>query len=597
MEVLTNLLDECVESSVDEETFLKRLSKSADLFSKELEEVRQPLSILFSHLSDLHRQELNGRWARIIKNAFAPIFFQSDPADYVIGNPPWVNWESLPDEYRRSTMMLWDHYGLFPKRDKGMETILGAAKYDISMLMIYVSTDKYLAPGGKIGFVLSQSLFKTAAAGQGFRRFALPDGTTFGPLVVEDMQELKPFEGATNRTVVAVFRKGNRVHFPVPYSYWVKKATGHGSGIDFDTPYQAVANDLVTFRRWDATHVNPDDATSAWITGKPKALRAMRNVVGRADYVARAGTFTGGANAVYWVEVLGERPGDILIIANIIEGAKKKVERTNAAIESELVYPLLRGADVSHWTATPNAHIILTHEPTTRLKAIPERRMQTDYPKAFAYFKRFEDMLRKRAAFRRYFKEDAPFYSIFNIGEYTFSKWKVVWREQASGLTAAVVGPLKHKVVIPDHKLMLVALETGDEAHYMCAALNSSPSRLVVASYAVDISMDTHILQNVHIPTFSEKNATHRKLAELSKVAHKAAASGDRGKVAIAEQEIDEAARKLWGLNDEEMEDIRGSLIDRGISGFEWEKARALTRKVRKSLSAEVLRARDRDES
>jgi hypothetical protein len=411
------------------------------------------------------------------------------------------------------------------------------------------------------------------------------------------MQELKPFEGATNRTVVAVFRKGQKVHFPVPYSYWVKKTTGRGSAIGFDTPYEAVATDFVTFRRWEATHVNPDDATSAWITGKPKALRAMRNVVGPSDFVARAGTFTGGANAVYWVEVLGERPGDNLIIANITEGAKKKVERTNAAIESKLVYPLLRGADVSHWNAIPNAHIILTHEPTMRLKAIPEKRMQAEYPKAFAYFKRFEDMLRKRAAFRRYFKEDAPFYSIFNIGEYTFSKWKVVWREQASGLTAAVVGPRKHKTVIPDHKLMMVALDTGEEAHYLCAALNSAPSRLVVSSYAVEISMDTHILENVKIPRFSAKNATHQKLAELSQEAHRAAATGDRGKVAIAEQEIDRTVRRLWGLSDDEMEDIRGSLIDRGIIGFEWEKARTLTRKVRKSLSEEVLLGRDRDES
>src|SRR5437870_12602713 len=31
------------------------------------------------------------------------------------------------------------------------------------------------------------------------------------------------------------------------------------------------------------------------------------------------------------------------------------------------------------------------------------------------------------------------FYSIFNIGDYTFADWKVVWREQANGLTAAVI--------------------------------------------------------------------------------------------------------------------------------------------------------------
>jgi hypothetical protein len=106
-----------------------------------------------------------------------------------------------------------------------------------------------------------------------------------------------------------------------------------------------------------------------------------------------------------------------------------------------------------------------------RLKAIPESEMQTDYPKTFAYLKRFEDMLRKRAAFHRYFKKEAPFYSIFNIGEYTFSSWKVVWREVANELDAAVIGPLDEPVgrkpTIPDHTCILIPCEHSDEAHHI----------------------------------------------------------------------------------------------------------------------------------
>src|SRR5207244_571306 len=99
-------------------------------------------------------------------------------------------------------------------------------KYDISMLMTYVAADRYLRRGGKIGFVLSQTLFKTSGAGQGFRRFILPDATPFGPLIVEDMVDLKPFEGAANRTVVAVFAKGYAVRYPVAYSRWRKIKEG-----------------------------------------------------------------------------------------------------------------------------------------------------------------------------------------------------------------------------------------------------------------------------------------------------------------------------------------------------------------------------------
>jgi hypothetical protein len=54
--------------------------------------------------------------------------------DYVIGNPPWVNWEYLPKAYRKRTEFLWQYYGLF--NQKGMHA--GFIKEDISVLFTYV---------------------------------------------------------------------------------------------------------------------------------------------------------------------------------------------------------------------------------------------------------------------------------------------------------------------------------------------------------------------------------------------------------------------------------------------------------------------------
>ena len=263
---------------------------------------------------------------------------------------------------------------------------------------------------------------------------------------------------------------------------------------------------------------------------------------------------------MFWVEIIAERPGGIQIISNITAGARRKVESTQAAIESELVFPLLRGANIQRWKAVPEASIILTHKEGMRLKAIPEKTMQIDFPKTWAYLKRFESPLRKRAAFRRYFKHDAPFYSIFNIGDYTFSNWKVVWREQASTFMAAVVGPHKMRPIAPDHKLMIVAVDSRREAHYLCAALNSSPSCLAVAAYAIQIQMDTHILKYVGVPQFSQNNKTHLRLAELSQDAHNAAVQGATGEVSRIELEIDREAASLWGLKDGELAEIKRSL-------------------------------------
>jgi len=556
MDALANVLDEAVETSVSEDVLFARLAEHAHLQPEELEAAKNDLRGLYRQLRELHEQGLNGVWARIIKNAFAPLFIE--PCHYIVGNPPWVNWESLPDDYRRSTMPLWEHYGLFPKREKAMHTILGAAKYDISMLMTYVTMDKYLRRGGKLGFVLSQSLFKASGAGQGFRRFVLPDGTSFGPLVVEDLVELKPFEGATNRTAVGVFAKGRALRYPVSYQVWKKRHSGRGSAVGFDMPYEEVTKEKITFRAWHAEPVDHTDNTSPWITARRKALQALRNVLGKSPYQAREGTNTGGANGVFWVEVVGQRPGGLTIVSNITEGTRRKVPNIQAGIEPELLYTLLRGRDVSRWNAKPSAYMILTHQKGMRLKAIPEQVLQKDFPKTYSYLTKFEKMLRARPAFKRYFRDTAPFWSMFNIGDYTFSQWKVVWRYIATEMTACAIGPdSRGKPIVPDCKLMMCAVASDREAYYLGAILNSAPANFVVKSYTVSTQISTHVLDNINIPKFSNGNRVHARLADLSLAAHKAAASGETNELKKIEDEIDRVAGRLWGLKDDELTEIK----------------------------------------
>ena len=102
---------------------------------------------LYKELVRLDKENKNGIWARIIKNNFAPLFVGR--VDYVAGNPPWVNWENLPEEYRQSTGPLWQNYNLF--RHKGYKAKLGGAKDDISILMTYVAHDCYLSKQGRLG--------------------------------------------------------------------------------------------------------------------------------------------------------------------------------------------------------------------------------------------------------------------------------------------------------------------------------------------------------------------------------------------------------------------------------------------------------------
>ena len=127
--------------------------------------------------------------------------------DFVVGNPPWIAWDHLPAHDRNSTLEMWRRYGLFSL--SGNEARHGGAKKDLSMLITYVAADRHLKPRGRLGFVITQTVFQTKGAGDGFRRFRL--GATGAELKVvsaDDLVAARPFPGAANWTGVLVLEKG-----------------------------------------------------------------------------------------------------------------------------------------------------------------------------------------------------------------------------------------------------------------------------------------------------------------------------------------------------------------------------------------------------
>ena len=563
IEQLAQLLEESVNADLTADQYQARLLHVFPLdASKDAAEVEVAVR-LYQQLVELDQKGINGIWARIIKNAFAPLF--QGHFNYVAGNPPWVNWESLPDDYRQETAPLWAAHELFPH--KGFDAILGKSKDDISVLMTYVALDKYVQDRGRLGFLITQSVFKTAGAGQGFRRFRLGDGTLLRVIHVDDMANLKPFEGASNRTATVVLERGLATKYPTPYTHWRKK--GGGATIPEDLSLDEVQA-MTVRRNFVAVPVDESDLTSPWITGRPRALRAVKKVLGASDYQARAGV-CGWLNGVYWLETVGHRPDGLVVVSNLTEGSKRRVENVQAAVEPDLLYPLLRGRDVGRWQATPSAHILVTHKPGMGLKAIPEGEMATRLPKTYAYLKHFETELRSRSGYRRYFRETDPFYSVFNVGDYTFAPYKVVWTRVAKDISGSVVDSANvvgiSKPIVPAETAVLVAFEEETEAHYFCSVLNSTPWRYVIVSTAVHGTGgfgSPNVLEKARIPGYHGGNPAHRRLALLSKEAHEATAAGDLTRVQEIETEIDQLAAELWGLTEAELREIQESLAELG---------------------------------
>lgn len=549
---LSNILDEAVESEIDSSSFLSRVEKEIGLDGDK--NIKEILNSLYSQMLELHRKGLNGIWARIIKNAFAPLFIGK--FDYVVGNPPWVNWESLPEGYRDSTKKYWVKYGLFPH--SGIDTILGKGKKDISALMTYVAMDNYLIDKGRLGFVITQAVLKTSGAGQGFRRFQIGDSDFIKALAVDDMSEIKPFEGVSNKTIVIILEKGAKTRFPVTYNYWVRITTG--KTLKDDMTLNEIQS-ITTFRKFFAEPIDSKDITSAWATGRSYSLLAVKKLLGKSPYRAYEGINSGGAGGVYTLEIIDKRPDGLLFITNITKGMKRKVDHIQATIEEKFVYPFLKGSVVKKWKIKNISHILMVQDPKTRT-GINEGMLMKDYKKTYAYLFKFKDILLNRPALKRYFKESDAFYTMFNVGEYTLSNYKVVWMRFASRIEAVVIGKTSGKPIIPDNVQSFIPTNDKHEAHYLCAMLNSSLINFGVQCYSQRGGKSfgaPHILNYINILTYDSKNAIMNTLAELSLRAHNVQIKDNATDV---QNEIDKYVAKLYGLSERELKDIQKSLSE-----------------------------------
>ena len=314
--------------------------------------------------------------------------------------------------------------------------------------------------------------------GEGFRTFTYrSEGEPWivAPLRVHDLSAIQPFEGAANRTAVFLCSKGYEVFkYPIPYVVWRKGKAGKvAQHLSLDE-----VKSQITRVEISAEPIQRKDITSPWLTAPRNTHKGIRKILGQSEYKARLGCHT-WMNGVYWINVLEVRRNGELVIENLPDMGKTKVPHVReVVIEPDLVYPLLRGRDVQRWNAEPSVSIILPNR-TDKLAGIPEPEMKRRWPKTHDYLKRFERELRDRAGYKKFFNSTDPFYSIYNVGPYTITGWKVVWREQSSWFQAAFAGLKSQQVIVPDHKLMLVACRSEQEAHFILGMLNSSPSILV----------------------------------------------------------------------------------------------------------------------
>lgn len=503
------------------------------------------VSNFYEELLEKEREGKNGIWARFLKNAFAPMM--AGLFDLVVGNPPWIRWGYLADDYRRSTVEMWKQYGLFSL--KGHAARLGGGEKDFSMLFTHASADFYLKRRGKLAFLITQEVFKSKGAGEGFRRFRLGDGDPLKVNKVMDLVTVQPFEGAANKTAGVVLTKGAKTTYPVPYTVWARRK-GIGR-IPTDATW-AEAKPLLKRDRLIAKPI--DGGTGSWQTFK-RGDAELSRVQGDNAYKARRGAST-EPYGVFWLELVDVLASGDVLVRNMADKGKRNIRQLKDAqrIEPDLVFPAVRGADVQRWRAEPEICIVMVQDPQTS-EPHPESEMKKTWPKTYEYLLKFKDILLSRGSKPvRALAERTAFYAMFGIGTYTVANYRVVWKRMASDLVAAVISqwktPMGHKTIIPTDTTALIAAKSKEEAHYLCAIINSSMVRRFIKSYssAGRGFGAPSVMQQVGIPKFDKNDKLHCDLSDASITLHNLAKKQDVDAIKKAEPHVDKLVAKMFKM-------------------------------------------------
>jgi hypothetical protein len=487
-------------------------------------------------LVDLHKQNWSGIWCSLIAERFAAGAIA--PVPFICGNPPWVKWSHLPPEYAEFIKPRCIELGVFSK-----DRWVGGIESDISTVITYEAIDKWLSDGGKLGFFITGTLFTTESSA-GFRRFELnKKGIPFGVDLVEDFREVKPFEKVNNHATFLVVTKNQALHYPVPYRLWSSGARSYFLNAE-EFYSHATHKDLLASPM-------PGKEGGPWLKGSREEHKVWKHVFapGKRYYGAHNGVTT-DRNGIFWVYIRDLSPdGKTCTIQNASEiGRTTGIPTIRKRVETDHIFPLLRGRNISAFRANPEPelHILL---PQRQMHGDPDLPVTASL--TWEFLSQFKEHLEKRSSLQR-FQKGKPYWSLWNVGlDYTFSPYKIVWKEMSGNrFAAAYIGLfddpyLGSKVVIPDHKLYFVSVDTEDEAAYITGILNAPFVGSAIQAYASQLSLGVSVVEYLHIPKRDARKAYHAHMIELSKQITKSGTVTENDR-----KNLDELASNIVGIHE-----------------------------------------------
>lgn len=324
------------------------------------------------------------------------IFFQKKEiqADFLVGNPPWVNFCDLEETYKEKIKHLFLHFGLV-KNPKDL--LLGNARTDIATLVTAKVLHSNLNKNGKAIFFLPLSIFQNDGANQEFRNYRTRE-IHFSVENILDFNGEPVFENIFGRYGVVHFQRDKQQEFPLKYH-------------------------ILKNKRWETYRAKPlfnitDPLTVFDNPEVEERLSGFQKISLPKHCQPRQGINTCGANDIFFFDHY-----EILNDSHI--RLKNKLGDT-IVVNKKYVFPLTLSSTLSSSNPAPEKVILVPHFPNG--KPIDLETLKDD-PGLYEYFSKYQSLLKKRkGVLINSWIQKGFWWTLMGVGEYSFASYKVIWK-------------------------------------------------------------------------------------------------------------------------------------------------------------------------
>lgn len=489
---------------------------SSALDKDELPVLQSTLETLMK-LEDAHQ---NSIWVFMINNLYAPLFMKERQFDILLSNPPWIVMRSIENKAYQDFLkkQVFD-YGLLDRDQIKLYT-----QMEMATLFFCRASDLYLRDGGYIAFLMPISVITAAGQHVHFKEFKKPSMTMRSILDFVKVSEIFSLP-----VCVLIGSKGGKTKWPIPMQVYQGRISPH----DRNAKLSAVQLTVST------TSYSP-----------PMAPKESRFSQYYDKVTVGASIFPRNFWFVEFVPHPTMRTIDPLkplmktdeVSAEVSKKEWKDI-RIEGNVEAEFIYATLLGKD-----SIPFGHlgfrpvILPVKTMSSGMKLLSYTQIQAT---GAIHFARWYEEAQEGWVARRTEKSEASFPNVEDRLDYQkllsnqnpSRRFVVLYNARGADSLTCVIDRreipsfmVDHSSVKPvgfvaDYTTYIYETNDADEAHYLCAILNSEVVHKGVKGFQPQgkygkRDIGRRVFQ-LPIPQFIRTDPVHMRLADLSKQCHK----------------------------------------------------------------------------